>query len=580
MADFTLTPFERSYLIQIMNTRGGWDTDTARRNFFSDTYSDSLANLQFQVAISGSTDEFSKSLVRELEKQGALPNRRRHALNPLLRHLRVLASGWQQEVTFIEELLDKLDKWADQRPATSLPTTLSSTEQRNLYNEVVRYFGQSQWQKVLQRVAQLEAHGFTQDRIIPLAEMKQRATEALAKAQRLTDMQEDYEQIVALTQLPDMQAIAKQAWSNFGETYQAEFAPHHDTHHLNRYFESLYYLEMMRDMTVPAVERAEAGRRLAEIGDPRPAVMDGDRMEFCYVPAGRFWMGSDENDEMSYDDERPAGWYDIPYAYWIGRYPITNAQFGVFVKDGGYQNERWWGLAKSAGYWSKAGFKGGNDDKPRMQPHDYGAPFNLSNHPVVGVSWFEAIAYIEWLKVRWQSKLPKGWTIVLPNEPEWEKAARGGEKIPEIPMVSVPNNGLNVPLGKVNLVANQNPRRRYTWGDEPIPALANYDATGINTTGAVGCFADGASPYGCEELNGNIWEWSRSEWINKYPYEADKRENLTLHNKPRVLRGGTFNVDERYVRCAFRGWDSPYGQYGGDGFRVAVVVVSPFTSGL
>ncbi len=568
MADFTLTPFERSYLIQIMNTRGGWDTETARHNFFSDAYSDTLAYLQFQVAISGSTDEFSKSLVRELEKQGALPNRRRHALNPLLRHLRVLASGWQQEVTFIEELLDKLDQWADQPPATSLPATLSSTEQRNLYNEAVRYFGQSQWQEVLQRVEQLKAHIFTQDRIIPLATMEQRATEALEKAQRLTDMQEDYEHIVALTQLPDMQAIAKQAWANFGETYQAEFAPHHDTHNLNHYFESLYYLEMMRDMRIPAVERAEAGRRLAEIGDPRPEVMDVDRMEFCYVPAGRFWMGSDEKDEMASEDERPAGWYDIPYSYWMGRYPVTNAQFNAFVKEGGYQNERWWTLAKSAECWSKAGFKGGNDESPRHQPHDYGIPFNLPNHPVVGVSWFEAIAYIEWLKMRWQSKLPKGWTVALPNEPEWEKAARGGEKIVAMPIASAPNNGFDIPISKLNLVTNDIPRRRYAWGDQPMPNWANYITTGIQTTSSVGCFCDGFSPYDCEEMNGNVAQWSRSIWSLKTPTELGNSELY-------VFRGGAFSYISTEARCAYRLGEPPDTQYIHIGFRVAVVAVFP-----
>jgi formylglycine-generating enzyme required for sulfatase activity len=319
---------------------------------------------------------------------------------------------------------------------------------------------------------------------------------------------------------------------------------------------------------------------LAEIGDPRLEVMDVDSMEFCYVPAGRFWMGSDEKDEMAYDDERPAGWYDIPYAYWMGRYPVTNAQFNVFVKEGGYQNERWWGLAKRAESWSKAGFKGSNDNKPRMEPHNYGSPFNLPNHSVVGVSWFEAMAYIEWLKVRWQSKLPKGWTVVLPNEPEWEKSARGGEKIVATPLVSAPNNGLNVSVGKVSLVANQKPHRRYIWGDEPMPNLANYDATGIGTTSVVGCFADGASPYGCEELNGNVWEWSRSEWMDTYPYEAGKREDLTLHNKPRVLRGGAFDVNELLVRCASRDGYLPYYQYRDLGFRVVVVAVFPFTSGL
>jgi hypothetical protein len=261
MAKFTLTSFERSYLISLMNTHGGWDTENARRNFFSDTYNSTLPTLQHQIAISGTMDEFSKSLLRELEQQGALPNRCRHALYPLLRYLRGRVLGWEHELAFIEELLDRLDMWAEQPVQTQTLATrpLTDADQKRLYNEAVRYLGQSQWEEVVHRVAQLEALGFTQDRIIPLSVLKQRATEALEKAQRLNDMQEDYDHIVSLTQLPDMEAIAKQAWANFGDTYQAEFTPYHDTENLNHYFESRYYLEMMRDMTLPAVERAEAG---------------------------------------------------------------------------------------------------------------------------------------------------------------------------------------------------------------------------------------------------------------------------------------------------------------------------------
>lgn len=589
MSKFTLTSFERSYLISLMNTHGGWDTENARRNFFPDTYASTLPTLQHQVAISGSTDEFSKSLLRELEKQGALPNSR-HALHPLLRYVRGRVIGWDHELAFMEELLDRLDEWAEQPVPTQTPAALPLTnvDPKKLYNEAVRYLGQSQWEEVLQRVAQLEAHDFTQDSIIPLATMKQRATEALEKTQRLNDMQEDYEHIVALTQLPDMESIAKQAWVNFGETYQAEFAPQHDTEHLNHYFVSRYYLEIMRDMTVPAVERAEAGRMLAEIGDPRPEVMDVDSMEFCYVPEGRFWMGSDEKDEMAFEDERPAGWYDIPYAYWMGRYPVTNAQFGAFVNDGGYQNESWWGLAKSAGYWSKAGFKVDNDDKPRMQPHNYDVPFSMSNHPVVGVSWYEGMAYLEWLKVRWQSKLPKGWTVALPNEPEWEKAARGGEKIPVKPSFSNSHKQFNILINRLGYINNQNTRRRYTWGDNPDPNLANYDSTDIETTSTMGCFSQGMSPYGCEELNGNVLEWLRSAWGDKasypeykYPYNTkDGRENFALHKKPRVLRGNSFLNNVKKIRCAYRSRNYSSSQYKTIGFRVSIIAVSPFPSRL
>jgi hypothetical protein len=238
MADFTLTRSQRLQLIQIMNMRGGWDSDPARRNFFSDTYGDTLPNLQFQVAISGATHEFSQSLLRELEKQGALPNSRRHALYLLLRHLRVLASGWEHELAFIEELLDTLDEWAQQPDNTQSPTNLSPAALKKFYDEAVRLFGQKQWEEVLQRVVTLEAHGYTQDRLISLVIMKQRATDEVDKAQRRRNMEVDYQHIVALTKLPDMKDIAVQTWANFREEYGQNFTSQDDMANLKTYFGS------------------------------------------------------------------------------------------------------------------------------------------------------------------------------------------------------------------------------------------------------------------------------------------------------------------------------------------------------
>ena len=134
------------------------------------------------------------------------------------------------------------------------------------------------------------------------------------------------------------------------------------------------------------------------------------------------------------------------------------------------------------------------------------------------------------------------------------------------------------------LIANPQPRRRFPWGDQADAERASYDDTGIGSTSAVGCFAGGASPCGCEELGGNVWEWTRSLWGEnseepdfQYPYNPDDgRENLEASNDVlRVLRGGSFDFSMRRVRCAYRGWSYPNLFGWSYGFRVVVSPGSP-----
>ena len=292
-----------------------------------------------------------------------------------------------------------------------------------------------------------------------------------------------------------------------------------------------WLVNILAGSDLPAVERATAGATLAHLGDPREGVTTLDGVEFCLVPAGPFWMGSEED-----DDEKPLHQVDLPYDYWLARCPVTVAQFRAFVEASGRRPQ----------------------DKRSLQ--------GLDNHPVVYVTWHEALAFCRWLAERWQAQgiLPSGWQVTLPSEAEWEKAARGGLEIPASPLV----RSIGAAPGTA-LTPNPQPQRRYPWGDEADPNRANYDDTGLGQTSPVGCFSGGASPYGCLDMSGNVWEWTRS-LDRKYPYDPqDGREDLKGTNV-RVLRGGSWSVIRGRARCAVRVRGLPAHRGSNIGVRVLV----------
>jgi formylglycine-generating enzyme required for sulfatase activity len=299
----------------------------------------------------------------------------------------------------------------------------------------------------------------------------------------------------------------------------------------------------LRREDVQPILRAAAGRALAKLGDPRPGVgVDPATglpdILWCYVPPGAFLMGDGREKHRN---------ESITDGYLISRYPVTNAQFGAFVEARGYRERR---------YWTEAGWRR-KERKGWTGPYDPGEPFNLPNHPVLGVTWYEALAFCRWFGERlqvsglrfqvwrdgqletWNLK-PETLTVRLPSEAEWEKAARGTEG------------------------------RQYPWGDDPDPDRANYDQTGIGATSAVGCFPRGASPYGVEDLSGNAWEWCATKWEDSY--EGYRGDNDPEGYDGRVLRGGAFDNGAWNVRCAFRDWDFPLYRLRSGGFRV---VASP-----
>jgi sulfatase modifying factor 1 len=293
--------------------------------------------------------------------------------------------------------------------------------------------------------------------------------------------------------------------------------------------------------TAKGVTRGGVGRDVIPPRGSREGAIVVHDMEFMLVPKGKFIMGSKDDDRDAYDDEKPQHTVEIPYDYWLARFTVTNAQFGQFVKASGYKTTaeeqgsayaydgKEWKDTQGANWLHPRGPKSGIQDR--------------ADHPVVSVSWLDAMTYVKWLNESFGS-LQKGMVSRLPTEAEWEKAARGA-------------------YGNL-----------YPWGNEaPDAQRCNFNMN-LKDTAPVSAYPAGVSSYGCEQMSGNVWEWTHT-LFEKYPYAPDaKRENEKDEKSGRVLRGGSFYGTRQGVRSAFRGRYSP--PYRGDdlGFRVCLAPIS------
>lgn len=274
--------------------------------------------------------------------------------------------------------------------------------------------------------------------------------------------------------------------------------------------------------------RAAAGAALGRLGDPRPGVgvkAGLPEMDWVTVAAGPFLMGSDKAQDSAADsNEMPQFTYDlIRQPYQISRYPITVAQYQTFVEAGGYDQST---------YWTSAGWQW-RINAQVTGPESYGGVYDTPNHPQVGVSWYEAVAFCHWLAAQ------TGKPLRLPTEAEWERAARHTD-------------------GRI-----------YPWGNRGNPAHhCNMGDTGISSTSAVGCFPTGKAVCGAADMAGNVWEWCSTKWLDSYQ-EYTKQVDATLAGDARrVVRGGSFVNGQLAVRCAYRFHLLPGSRFGHVGFRV------------
>jgi formylglycine-generating enzyme required for sulfatase activity len=288
-------------------------------------------------------------------------------------------------------------------------------------------------------------------------------------------------------------------------------------------------------------QRLAAGKRLGQLGDPRPGV--GLRTDGPSTGSGQrlpdiAWVEIPEMDaqgrrEFLYGEK---GERRVEPTFWMAKYPITYRQFHAFVDDpDGMANPRWWqGLARTD-----------NDDLGEQA-------FEFWNHPRERVTWYQAVAFCRWLTAQakaYPDLLPPqaragAWRITLPTEWQWEKAARG-------------HHG-----------------RLYPWGAEYIQGYANVDETKkgdgphkLQSTSAVGLYPQGATPEGILDLSGNVWEWCLNEYANPERFQESGDER-------RALRGGSWYWDAASASASARSWFLPWYRDADYGFRVVVVPIS------
>jgi formylglycine-generating enzyme required for sulfatase activity len=249
-------------------------------------------------------------------------------------------------------------------------------------------------------------------------------------------------------------------------------------------------------MPTPSPAAAEAETPTPEPTVPQvPAVTE----IMVEIPAGPFVMGEDKGDR----EDKPAHEVDLP-AYEIDKFEVTNADYAAFVEATGYESD---GEKIGKKYWLDS-FQEGKE-----------------SHPVVRVTWNDAVAYCEWAGKR------------LPTEAEWEKAARGTEAL------------------------------RFPWGNDWDPGKANVKETGLRSTAVVGSFGSGASPFGVEDMVGNVWEWT-GDWYQAYP--GSSASDRYFGEQCRVTRGGGWFDDEPQATTFNRNCGVPDKTLNDDlGFRCA-----------
>ncbi len=285
--------------------------------------------------------------------------------------------------------------------------------------------------------------------------------------------------------------------------------------------------------------------RKSPIHPPAPAVVPPEMPpDFVFIRGALFTMGSPTGEVDRFDNETQ---HQVKVSdFYLCRYAVTVVEFRKFVEASGYRTDAekgdgsyvWDGKEwkKRAGINWRYGVSGSE----RTQAEE--------NHPVLHVSWNDAVAYCKWKSEK------TGKPFRLPTEAEWEYACRAGTTTPF-------NTGENLTTGQANYDGN-------------YPYNNNQKGVYRENTVPVESFAPNA--WGLYNMHGNVFEWCGDCYGDKY-YEECKKKGMVVNpagiatGSNRVLRGGCWRSRARYCRSAFRGSDTPDDRRYIAGFRLAFV---------
>ena len=319
--------------------------------------------------------------------------------------------------------------------------------------------------------------------------------EAEAGLERMTYLREaarEYNQIVDLVRFEPTHKLGCEAFHAFREHFK-DYDP-----------EKL--AEVCGEATISRITRQEE-----EPAVPKPAEFAMPLLEWCSIPEGGVEVANTTDDGRMSVIQRK-----VP-AFKISRYPVTNAQYRLFLSDPmGYANHRWWQFSDQAQSWHA-------NNRQAQQP-----TFKGDERPRERVNWYEAMAFCQWLG----SKL--NLNITLPTDLQWIRAARGDD------------------------------RRVFPWGNTFNKECANTRESDVKMTTLVMRYEEGVSPFGVYDMSGNTWEWCLD--LN---HQEPEKNSLTAEGK-RLVHGGSFISPYQRAEINFRYYLDPQSFHSSIGFRIII----------